>query len=95
MSCFGRTGVSAVAMTPQTDPYALSGSVDHTLEVWEVETGCEVATVALDEGIHSVSVARGGDDTLRGTAPAPCTRWDLRSYLILGMNEAALESAVC
>jgi WD40 repeat protein len=58
-------GVFAVAVTPD-GRYAISASDDRTLKVWELATGRELATVALESVPHCVTIAPDGVTIVAG-----------------------------
>jgi WD40 repeat protein len=54
-----------VAVTPD-GRYAISASDDRTLKVWDLETGRELATAALEGGLQCIVVAPDGASILAG-----------------------------
>ena len=55
----------AVAVTPD-GRRAISASWDRTLKVWDLQTGQELATVALESALHCVDVAPDGVTIVTG-----------------------------
>jgi WD40 repeat protein len=60
-------GVTSVCVTPD-GRRAISGSDDHTLKVWELETGEVIATFTADGALYACAVAPDGVTTVAAGA---------------------------
>jgi len=59
--------VKSVTFSPD-GRYALSGSEDHTIKLWEVSTGKEIRTFkGLSQYVHSVAFSPNGEYILSGS----------------------------
>ena len=69
--------VWTVVVTPD-DRYVISGSSDHTLRVWNLNTGVEIATLRGHTGaIYSVAVSPDGRSIISGSEDKTIKVWDL------------------
>ncbi|MEJ2750146.1 MAG: WD40 repeat domain-containing protein, partial [Anaerolineae bacterium] len=59
------SGVLAVAVTPD-GRRAISASSDQTLKVWDLATGKELASIALDGSLSCVALANDGVTIVTG-----------------------------
>ena len=73
--------VHAVAVTPD-GRYAVSGSNDRILKVWEVETGREVRTLSGHEGwVNAVAVTPDGRYAVSGSFDRTLKVWEVETGL--------------
>jgi WD40 repeat protein/serine/threonine protein kinase len=74
-----RDKVRSVAITTDSR-YAVSGSEDHTLRVWEIETGHCVRTLeGHTEGVNLVAITPDGRYVVSGSYNEPLRVWELSS----------------
>jgi WD40 repeat protein len=60
--------------------YAISGSYDHTLKVWDLDTGREARTLAGHERpVHAVAVTPDGRYAISSSEHSPLKVWDLQT----------------
>jgi WD40 repeat protein len=82
--------VNALALTPD-GRYALSGSNDRTLKLWDVATGQSRLTFRGHTGpVHAVAISPDGRDALSGSTDATLMLWDMTSgqpRLLFGKHE--------
>ncbi|MEA3324138.1 MAG: TIR domain-containing protein [Euryarchaeota archaeon] len=80
----GHTGsVDAVAVTPD-GRYAISGSDDNTLKVWDIESGEEIRTLAgHTSSVDAVAVTPDGRYAISGSYDNTLKVWDIESRQIL------------
>jgi len=76
----GHTGaVTSVAFSPD-GRYALSGSMDTTMRLWEVDTGREVRSFSGHiHGIYSVAFSPDGRYVLSGSGDGALKLWDVNT----------------
>jgi WD40 repeat protein/serine/threonine protein kinase len=71
--------VHAVVLTPD-GRYAISGSRDHTLQVWDLETGQSVRTLeGHTDLVNAAAVTPNGNYAISGSADRTLRVWDLES----------------
>ena len=71
--------VYAVAITPDGGR-VVSGSADHSLKVWDIETGRELRTLrGHKEVVHAVAVTGDGRYAVSGSFDATLKVWDLET----------------
>jgi WD40 repeat protein len=75
--------VNAVAITPN-GRWALSGSHDRTLKLWDLETGSLIRSfVGHTDSIYTVAVTPDGHIVLSGSADRTVRLWDLQTGRLL------------
>ena len=76
-------GILAVALTPD-GRRAVSGSSDHTIKLWDVETGCEVRTLQGHVGrVTAVALSADGRRAVSGAFDQMLKAWDVESGRVL------------
>jgi len=76
-------GVRSVAIAPDGRT-ALSGSEDHTLKLWDLNTGRELLTFIGHSGpVRSVAIAPDGHTALSGSQDTTLKLWDLNTGKVL------------
>ena len=71
--------VDAVAVTPD-GRYAISGSSDNTLKVWDIKSGKEMQTLAGHTGwVYAVAVTPDGSYAISGSSDNTLKVWDIES----------------
>ncbi|MFC1717359.1 NB-ARC domain-containing protein, partial [Candidatus Poribacteria bacterium] len=70
-------GINSVAVTPD-GKFAISGSSDNTLKVWDLDTGAEVRTLqGHTDWVMSVTVTPDGKFAISGSSDKTLKVWDL------------------
>ncbi|HDN64784.1 MAG TPA: WD40 repeat domain-containing protein, partial [Methanosarcinales archaeon] len=64
--------------------YAISGSSDNTLKVWDIKSGKEMQTLAGHTGwVYAVAVTPDGSYAISGSSDNTLKVWDIESGKIL------------
>jgi WD40 repeat protein len=74
--------VNSVAFSP-AGRYALSGSSDHTMKLWDVSSGEEVRTFKGYNKIHSVAFSQDGNYAISGSYDQSIVLWQISSGAVI------------
>lgn len=56
-----------------------SGSGDHTVRVWDIESRREILNLDIDDGVTTVAISPGGDYVAAGSLDKSVRVWDART----------------
>ena len=74
-----KNGINSIAITPD-GKYALSGSQDRTIKLWEVSSGREIKTfIGHSNFILSLAISRDGKFALSGSEDSTMKLWNISS----------------
>lgn len=60
-----------------------SGSGDRTVRVWDMETGREVLSLTIDDGVTTVAISPNGEYVAAGSLDKSVRVWDARNGMLI------------
>ncbi|MEH2295932.1 WD40 repeat domain-containing protein, partial [Nostoc sp.] len=90
--------VRAVAITPDGKK-AVSGSLDKTLKLWDLETGKEISTLTgHNDSVYAVAIAPDGKKAVSASRDNTLKLWDLETgtqiFTLIGHNDSVTAVAI-
>ena len=60
-----------------------SGSGDRTVRVWDIESGREVLSLNIEDGVTTVAISPGGEYVAAGSLDKSVRVWDVRNGVLI------------